>query len=75
MAGASRMSSVPGLKDKPQIPKVNPVRSSPKRFTILSAITNTQLKYGSDVMLSKNKINAELLYNKYELHQIDDQVV
>ena len=34
---------------------------------ILSAITNTQLKYGSDVMLSKNKINAELLYNKYDI--------
>ena len=34
---------------------------------ILSAITNTQIKYGSDVMLSKNKINAEILYNKYDI--------
>ena len=34
---------------------------------ILKAITNTQLKYGADVMLTENKINAEILYNKYDI--------
>ena len=34
---------------------------------ILKAITNTQLKYGADVMLSENKINTEILYNKYDI--------
>tara|TARA_B100001093_G_scaffold211823_1_gene203283 strand:- start:1201 stop:4380 length:3180 start_codon:yes stop_codon:yes gene_type:complete len=34
---------------------------------ILKAITNTQLKYGADVMLTENKINTEILYNKYDI--------
>ena len=34
---------------------------------ILLAITNTQNRYGSEVMLSKNKIDAEILYNKYDI--------
>jgi hypothetical protein len=34
---------------------------------ILKAITNTQVKYGADVMLTENKINAEILYNKYDI--------
>ena len=34
---------------------------------ILSAITNTQNRYGSEVMLSKNKVDAEILYNKYDI--------
>jgi hypothetical protein len=34
------MSSVPGLKAKPQIPKEKPVRSSPKRAIIFWAMTN-----------------------------------
>ena len=34
---------------------------------ILLAITNTQNRYGSEVMLSKNKVDAEILYNKYDI--------
>ena len=34
---------------------------------ILVAITNTQNRFGSDVMLSKNKVDAEILYNKYDI--------
>ncbi len=34
---------------------------------ILNAIFDTQNKYGSDVMLSVNKINSEVLYNKYDI--------
>ena len=34
---------------------------------ILNAIFDTQNRYGSDVMLSINKINSEVLYNKYDI--------
>ena len=34
---------------------------------ILNAITETQNRYGSEVMLSDNKIDAEILYNKYDI--------
>ncbi len=34
---------------------------------ILNAIFETQNRYGSDVMLSINKINSEVLYNKYDI--------
>ena len=34
---------------------------------ILLAITNTQNRYGSEVMLTKNKVDAEILYNKYDI--------
>ena len=34
---------------------------------ILNAITETQNRYGSQVMLSDNKIDAEILYNKYDI--------
>ena len=34
---------------------------------ILVAITNTQNRYGSEVMLTKNKVDAEILYNKYDI--------
>ncbi len=37
--GASRMSSVLGLNARPQIAKVRPLRSSPKRRTTLSPST------------------------------------
>ncbi len=35
----------------------------------LSGITKYQNKYGSEVMPSQNKINLEILYNKYDLLQ------
>ena len=34
---------------------------------ILVAITNTQNRYGSEVMLTANKVDAEILYNKYDI--------
>jgi cytochrome c-type biogenesis protein CcsB len=34
---------------------------------LLDAIKKSQAKYGSEVMLSDDKINAELLYNKYDV--------
>ena len=34
---------------------------------ILTGITNTQNIYGSNVMLSKNKVDAEILYNRYDI--------
>ncbi|MBT8376480.1 MAG: cytochrome c biogenesis protein CcsA, partial [Bacteroidia bacterium] len=34
---------------------------------LLEGITKTQRKYGADVMLSQDKINAEILYNKYDI--------
>ena len=34
---------------------------------ILVAITNTQKRYGSEVMLTTNKVDAEILYNKYDI--------
>ena len=37
---------------------------------ILLAITNTQNRYGSEVMLTKNKVDAEILYNKLSLIHI-----
>jgi cytochrome c-type biogenesis protein CcsB len=38
-----------------------------KADDILNAITDTQNRYGSEVMLSDNKIDAEILYNKYDI--------
>ena len=35
---------------------------------ILVAITNTQNRYGSEVMLTKNKVDAEILYNNCLLY-------
>ena len=34
---------------------------------LLGVITGFQKKYGSNVMLSENKVNAEILYNKYDI--------
>ncbi len=34
---------------------------------LLAAFKKTQHKYGSDVMLSDDKINTEVLYNKYDI--------
>ena len=34
---------------------------------LLDAIKKSQAKYGAEVMLSDDKINAELLYNKYDV--------
>ncbi|MCO4821358.1 MAG: cytochrome c biogenesis protein CcsA [Flavobacteriaceae bacterium] len=34
---------------------------------LLDAIKKSQQKYGSDVMLNDDKVNAELLYNKYDI--------
>ena len=38
-----------------------------KSDEILSAILETQYKYGGDIMLSSKKIKAEVLYNKYDI--------
>jgi cytochrome c-type biogenesis protein CcsB len=34
---------------------------------LLDAIKRTQFKFGSDVMISDKKVNAEVLYNKYDI--------
>ena len=34
---------------------------------VLSGILNTQYKFGGEIMLSSEKINAEVLYNKYDI--------
>lgn len=34
---------------------------------LLAAFKKTQLQYGSEVMLSDDKINTEILYNKYDI--------
>jgi cytochrome c-type biogenesis protein CcsB len=38
-----------------------------KADELLESITNFQKKYGSEVLPSKNKVNAEILYNKVDI--------